>query len=302
MIQKLFPAFGTVNSISVWDDSDPSIVEHVKHHMIQLHNCFSFFHPESEISQINRQAGIRPVTVGEDTFRLLSLALKYAGETDGTFDVTAGALSELWRNAIRAATLPSEAEADRCLALGKKGRLVLDHTHKTAFLSQKGKKLDLGGIAKGYAVEKARSLLLAAGVRNARINFGGTVAVMGNAQKIGLQNPFQKTGVPMADMMVENKGIVTSGLYERCFFHQGKRFHHIIDPRTGKPACSGLLSVSLIGEDAAALDALATGICCLGREAGMAIVRRHHLSAVFVTDDGCVQITPELQGNLSFSP
>lgn len=302
MIQKLFPAFGTLNSISVWDDSDPQIVETVKNRMLQLHNRFSFFDPDSEISQINRQAGIRPVAVGEDTFQLLSLALVYARETDGTFDVTAGALSELWRNAIRTSTLPSDAQVARCLAQGSRERLVLDKTHRTAFLRQSGTKLDLGGMAKGYAVEKALSLLLASGIENARINFGGTVAVMGKAQKIGFQNPFQKTGSSMADMVVENKGIVTSGLYERCFFHRGKRFHHIIDPRTGKPSCSGLLSVSLIGEDTAALDALATGICCLGLKAGMALVRRHSLSAVFVTDDGCVQITPELQGKISFHP
>ena len=104
MIKKLFPAFGTVNSISISDDRDPSILEHIKKRMMQIHHCFSFFNPESEICQINQQAGIHPVTVSEDTFSLLTLALGYAKDTKGTFDVTAGSMSELWKNAIRSST------------------------------------------------------------------------------------------------------------------------------------------------------------------------------------------------------
>lgn len=161
--------------------------------------------------------------------------------------------------------------------------------------------MDLGGIVKGYAADEARRMLQAYGAQNARINFGGTVVAIGRVQNIGIQNPFQKTGIPMACIPLKNKAIVTSGSYEQCFFHQGQRFHHIIDPRTGKPSCSGLLSVSLIGDEAVTLDALATGICCLGAEAGMPIVRRYGISAIFVTDHGGVHITPDLQGQISFA-
>ena len=84
------------------------------------------------------------------------------------------------------------------------------------------------------------------------------------------------------------------------FFHQGKRFHHIIDPQTGKPSCSGLLSISLIGDKAVTLDVLATGICCLGQEDGIPILHKHGISAIFVTDNGSVQVTPELQEQISF--
>ena len=153
---------------------------------------------------------------------------------------------------------------------------------------------------KGYAADEARSMLQTQGVQNAQINFGGTVLVIGRTQKIGIQNPFQKTGSSMASISLKNKSIVTSGSYEQCFFHQGKRVHHIIDPRTGKPSCSGLISVSLIGDQAVTLDALATGICCLGQEAGISVVRKYGISAIFVTEHGRVQITPELQGQISF--
>lgn len=300
MIKKLFPAFGTINSVELFDDCDSSILDQIKRDMLQMHNRFTFFSPNSEIDQINQNAGTHPVTVSEDTFSLLSLALTYARDTKGTFDVTAGSLSELWRNAIHSAGLPSDTDVEVCRTLCGIQNLELDHIRRTAFLSRKGAKIDLGGIVKGYAADVARRMLREYGIQNARINFGGTVVAIGRTQKIGIQNPFQKTGNAMACIPLKNKAVVTSGAYEQCFFHRGERFHHIIDPRTGKPSRSGLISVSLIGDEAVTLDALATGICCLGAEAGLPIVRRYGISAVFVTDHGRVQITPDLQGQISF--
>lgn len=104
----------------------------------------------------------------------------------------------------------------------------------------------------------------------------------------------------MASIILKNKAIVTSGSYEQYFSYQGKNFHHIIDPRTGMPSCSDLVSVSLIGDKAVMLDALATGIFCLGQKEGMSIVHKFGISAIFVTDNGSVQITPELQRLISF--
>lgn len=301
MIKKLFPAFGTINSIELFDDCDLSILEQIKINALQMHNRFSFFDSNSEISQINQNAGIHSVTVSEDTFFLLSLGLRYARDTKKTFDVTLGSLSELWRAAIYSSNLPSETEIACCRTRYGIQSLELDAIHRTAFLRRKGVKIDLGGIAKGYAADEARRMLRAYGIQNARINFGGTVVVLGRTQNIGIQNPFQKTGIPMACIPLKNKAIVTSGSYEQCFFHRGQRFHHIIDPRTGRPSCSDLLSVSLIGDEAVALDALATGICCLGAEAGMPIVRRYKISAIFVTNHGGVYTTPDLRGQISFA-
>lgn len=301
MIKKLFPAFGTINSISVFDACDQSILEDIKKRMLQMHHSFSCFDTQSEVGQINQQAGIHPVAVHEDTIRLLSLARHYARETKGAFDVTAGSMSELWRNAIHSAHLPSEEQIAFCQTHCDINQLELDQVHGTAFLRKKGMKLDLGGIVKGYAAAQARAMLVSRGIQNAQINFGGTVIVIGKMQTVGIQNPYQKTGISMAGIALKNKAIITSGSYERCFVYKGRRVHHIIDPRTGRPSDSGLLSVSLIGENAAMLDALATGICCLGQQVSMSIVRKHAISAVFVTEDGSVQVTPELQGKISLA-
>lgn len=301
MIKTLFPAFGTINSISIFDSCDVSAMEEIKRYMLQMHHRLSFFDAESEVGQINRQAGIHSVAVCKDTFHLLSLAQDYAGETKGAFDITAGSMSELWRNAIQLAQLPSEERIAWCQTRCDINKLELDPTRGTAFLREKGMKLDLGGIVKGYAANQARSMLRARGIQQAQINFGGTVIVMGKPQNVGIQNPYRKTGVPMAAIALKDKAVVTSGSYERCWVEHGKRVHHIINPQTGRPSGSGLLSVTLIGENAAMLDALATGICCLGQGAGRSILRKHAISAVFVTEDGSVQVTPELQGQISLA-
>lgn len=300
IVKKIFRAFGTINSITIPGDCSVDILEYVKQRMLQMHNRFSFFDPNSEISQINQKAGVHPVPVSKDTISLLSLSLDYARDTKESFDVTVGAVNELWKDAIRQEKLPLEAQINHCKKLCGIQNLELDTIHETAFLRKKGMKLDLGGIVKGYAADETCRILQGYGIQNAKINFGGTVVIMGKKQKIGIQHPFKQTGGTMAHVILENKAIVTSGSYEQCFFYQGKRFHHIIDPHTGKPTCSGLLSVTLIGDEAAKLDAFATGICCLGLKNGALIAQQHGISAIFVTENGCVQITPELQTHLSF--
>ncbi|MDE7246323.1 MAG: FAD:protein FMN transferase [Lachnospiraceae bacterium] len=296
VLQKIFPALGTVNTITLYDSFDLEIAEQVKKHVLDLHRRFSFFEPGSDIFRINEQAGMKPVPVHQDTFFVLFHALAYGWETQGAFDITSGAASRLWRDAIRSGKIPSESDIAGCRSLSGLTDLILDKANGTAFLCRNGQQIDLGGIAKGYAADEAVRVLKKYKVHNALINFGGTVIAIGREQKIGIQNPFQKNGESMADIMVKNKAVVTSGSYERGFFFEGVRYHHIIDPRTGRPADSGLLSVTLIGDSAMELDALATGICVLGEKNGLPLLERRGIEAVFISDDGEIKITHGLQG------
>lgn len=296
-LQKIFPAFGTVNSITLYGGFDQEIAEQVKKRILELHRCFSFFEPGSDIFKINEHAGIKPVSVHQDTIFVLSHALAYGRETQGAFDITSGAVGRLWRDAIRSAQIPSESEIAECRCLSGLSDLILDKAEGTAFLRRNGQQIDLGGIAKGYAADEAVRILKKYKVHNALINFGGTVIAIGREQKIGIQNPYQKNGESMADIAVENKAVVTSGTYERGFFFKGRRYHHIIDPRTGRPADSGLLSVTLIGKSAMELDALATGICVLGEKSGLPLLEKSGLEAVFISNSGEIRITGGLQGN-----
>lgn len=294
-VQKIFPALGTVNAVTIYDGFGVVAAEHVKKRVLELHRRFSLFAPESDVSKINRQAGIKPVYVHKDTIFVLSNAQMYARGTQGTFDVTAGAASRIWREAIRFEELPPDQEIEKCRSLRGICDLKLNEAEGTAFLCRKGLQIDLGGIAKGYAADEAKKVLGEYEIHNAVINFGGTVVSLGEKRRVGIQNPFQKNGEWMAELVVENEAVVTSGFYERGFILNNKRYHHIIDPRTGKPSASGLLSVTLVGQNSMELDALATGVCVLGEKRGLPVLEERGIEAVFVNDDGEVKITPGLQ-------
>lgn len=296
VLQKIFPALGTVNTITLYDSFALETAEQVKKRVLDLHRRFSLFEQGSDISEINEQAGMKAVPVHQDTFFVLFHALAYGRETQGAFDITSGAVSRLWRNAIRSARVPSESDIAGCRSLSGLTDLILDKADGTAFLRRNGQQIDLGGIAKGYAADEAVRILKKHKVHNALVNFGGTVIAVGREQKIGIQNPFQKNGVSMADIMVKNKAVVTSGSYEQGFFFEGVRYHHIIDPRTGWPADSGLLSVTLIGDSAMELDALATGICVMGEKNALPLLERYGIEAVFISNDGEIKITNGLRG------
>lgn len=296
VLQKIFPAFGTVNSIILYGNCDSVIAEQIKKRALDLHRRFSFFEPESDIFRINEQAGMNPVTVHQDTLFVLSHALAYGRETMGAFDITSGALGRLWRDAIYFEQIPSELEITACRSMSSLADLIVDQAEGTAFLRRNGQQIDLGGIAKGYAADEALKILEKNHVHNALINFGGTVIAIGRKQRIGIQNPYQTVGDFMADIVIENQAVVTSGSYERGFFLGGRRYHHIIDPRTGWPADSGLLSVSLIGGSAMELDALATGVCVLGEESGLPLLERCGTEAVLISNGGEIKVTRGLQG------
>ncbi|MCI8483688.1 MAG: FAD:protein FMN transferase [Lachnospiraceae bacterium] len=298
VLQKIFPAFGTINTITLYDNADLDIVQQIKKRALEQHQRFSVFESGSDISRINEQAGRKPVSVHQDTFFVLSHALAYGRQTQGAFDITSGASSRLWREAIYSGKLPSEADIAECCGLKGLNDLILDKADGTVFLPRKGQQIDLGGIAKGYAADEAVQILKKYKIPNAVINFGGTVVVLGKAKRIGIQNPFQKSGERMGDIEIKNKAVVTSGSYERGFTLKGRRYHHIIDPRTGWPAESGLLSVTLIGDSAMELDGLATGVCVLGEQKGLPLLKRRGIEAVFINDAGEVKITPGLQGNM----
>lgn len=295
VLQKIFPALGTVNTITVYGEYDTKILEQAMQRVLKLHWLFSIFDPQSEVSRINEKAGICPVPVCEDTFSVLSLAKACAGETDGAFDITAGAISKLWREAIKSSCVPTNAEVEQFRLQRGIINLELDEKKRTAFLLRAGTQIDLGGIAKGYAADEVRRILEENHVENALINLGGTVITIGKARNIGIQNPFQKTGEAVADILLQNCAAVTSGSYERGFFSGGERYHHIVDPRSGKPSRSGLASVTLIGENAAELDALSTGVFILGAEGSLPMLQRNGIEAFFISDTGIVQITPGLR-------
>ena len=294
-LEKSFPAMGTVHTITIFDAEGPGAANDARAYMMALNQAWSCFGEDSLVSRIDREAGGEPVPVDRDTFEVLRLARRYSELTDGAFDVSVGPLADLWRQAIREKRLPDDEDVWNALELVDWRDVELDEGTSSVRLRRPGMRIDLGAIAKGYAVDGLRDRLRVRGVRRALLDLGGTVATMGCRLPIGIRDPFRPDGAPMGTLTLEDRVAVTSGVYERFAWVDGHRYHHIADPRTGCPAKSGLVSVTLVGEQGATLDALATAALILGPEKTVPLLTRENMDAVFVTDRGRVLVTRGLK-------
>ncbi|MGI6230422.1 MAG: FAD:protein FMN transferase [Tractidigestivibacter sp.] len=302
VVRKCFPSLGTVNKVELAGEPGAGVAElaeMVRMRVVGLHNMWSAFEEGSEVSLIGRRAGIAPARVSDETISILALSRECWTLTGGSFDVTAGPLCRVWRVAMRSGKEPSEKSVARARGLCGMQRLELDPGSSTAFLERGGMGLDLGGIAKGWALDCARELVSEGGARSGLMNFGGTVATVGREARVGIQNPFRPTGSYLASFAVRDECVVTSGVNERFALVGGRRCHHIIDPRTGRPAQSGVVQVTVVGQSAAIADAIATAALVLGEERALPVLQARGLEAVFVSSDGAVRATPGIAGRLS---
>ena len=294
-LEKCFPAMGTVHTITIYDAETPGAARSAKEYLMKLNRAWTCFEKDSLVSRINGAAGCSAVPADRDTMDVLRLSRSCSELTRGAFDVTAGPAAALWKEAMLRGTLPSDEDVLQAMELVNWKDILLDADAGTVMLRKQGQRIDLGGIAKGYAADRLRERLLGHGVRRALLNLGGTVAAIGCSARIGIQDPFRPIGVPMGTVFLEDRCAVTSGIYERCAVINGRRYHHLIDPNTGFPAKSGLVSATLIGGDAALLDALATACVILGLEESAALLAARGIEGVFVTDKGQVLVTKGLK-------
>lgn len=270
--------------------------------MFRLVRLLNFYSDDSDIGQLNLAAGNRDVTLGAETFGLLTQAKTLAGATGGAFDPTVGPLVRLWRTARSNGSLPPPAELARAARLVDYRDIGLDAARQVAGLRRPGQAIDLGGIAKGYVADRMADVHRAAGVTSGLINAGGDVATVGGRPdggpwRIGLQHPRKARGQWFAVVPASGQAVVTSGDYERFHEVQGVRYHHLVDAQTGYPAASGLMSVTVMAERAADADAFATAVFVLGADAGVELIRRiGSLEAVLVAKSGTVLISRSLKG------
>ena len=295
ILEKSFPAMGTVHTVTIFDAEGPEAASDARAYLLDLHGAWSCFQGDSLISRINQAAGRQPVAVDEDTFEVLRQAKRYGRITEGAFDVTVGPLADLWRRAMEERQLPGDEAVWQALALVNFANVTLDEEAHTVLLEKAGQRIDLGGIAKGYAVDELRKRLRRHGVRRALLDLGGTVAALGCGLPVGIRDPFRLHGAPMGTLMLEDRIAVTSGVYERFAYMDGYRYHHVVDPRTGYPSKSGLVSVTLVGENGGALDAFATAALILGMEKSAPMLAEQGMDAVFVTEQGQVFVTRGLK-------
>lgn len=247
----------------------------------------SVFREDSEISRVNRAAGTEPVPVTGDTGRVLSEARAIAVHTAGALDVTVLPLMQLWKAAVIGGRPPSPAALDRTRrGVGIATHLTLDDGGSTAFLKEPGAGIDLGGIAKGFAVDLAVEALHARGITSGIVNAGGDLRVIGRAAtggswRVGLRHPLRPDTL-LLSVLVEDEGVATSGNYIRYFEIGGRRYGHVLDPRTGTPAETAL-SVTVIAPSAMRADGFATGALAHGAEGALELIERAGLDGIVVT-------------------
>lgn len=223
----------------------------------------------SEIYQINQNAASNPVEVSDETYEVLKKALDFCQKTNGAFDITVKPLVELWDIKSENPDIPDEEKIQS--ALKKVDYRAVHLENGCVSFEKEGVKLDLGGAAKGYAADRVFELLKKEGIKNALIDLGGNIFAMGKSPsgekwKIGLQDPDKGRGEHFYVMELSDKTCVTSGSYERFFEKDGKIYHHILDPKTGYPSDSGLVSVSVSGKSSFEADMLSTAIFVMGSE------------------------------------
>jgi FAD:protein FMN transferase len=263
---------------------------------------FSRYRETSVISQINRNAGRTPVAVDEETEMLVLSALNLARMTDGRFDPTVGVLRHVWD--FKAGRVPAAEEIEGLLPLVDFS--VVSVRNRTVFLRRPGMEIDLGGVGKEYAVDRAAELLRDEGVRAAIVNFAGDVRTLGSRGdgrpwSIAVADPRERAQCRFAVRVLGTAGIATSGDYERCFLRDGVRYHHILDATTGWPA-RGIASATVVAGSAFQAGCFATAAFLLGRNTGLALLEETAgVEGTLITEGGAILSTAGMQ-NLSDLP
>ena len=260
----------------------------------RIEDAFSRYRDASQIARINKNAGIAPTPVDEEARGLLRRAKNYGVLTDGLFDVTIGALVDLWGIQTEHERVPPPEEIRRALRRVDFRKLDASDA-RGVWLTQPQMSADVGGIAKGYAIDRALGVLTARHARHALINAGGDIRAIGTrldgaAWRIGVKHPRHEGIVGLVEL--KDGAIVTSGDYERFFVKDGARYHHIFDPRTGMPA-QGCQSVTILAPTAEQADALSTSVFIMGPEAGLKfIAAQRGVEAMIIGADGTFAFSP----------
>lgn len=257
----------------------------------ELEQCLSPSIAESELNAVNESAYAQETPVSESFFRLLTEAQQYAALSDGALDCTIGDLISLWGIGTETARVPEASEIEAILRKDSYTLVATDSAGQTVRFAEEGVTLQFGAVAKGYIADEMKSILLEQGVESGLLVLGGNVLTIGSkpsgdAWKVGITDPFS-TDQLIAELTVSDLSVVTSGNYERYFEADGVQYHHILDPETGYPSDSGLVSTTIIAASSVTCDALSTATYVLGAEEGMALIESlDGVEAVFITESG----------------
>lgn len=289
----------TVVRVTLYDSSDQEILERAMDICEEYEDIFSRTKESSELFRLNHQELPKDkegfYSLSKPLAQVIEAGLTYAELSDGAFDITIAPVSSLWDFTSSENSLPEPEDIQAALSLVDYKNVSLSGSRLR--FEKEGMQLDLGAAAKGYIADQIKEYLLSQGVTSALIDLGGNVLCVGSHPdgtpfETGIQKPFSDRGEQVLTLGVEDKSVVTSGVYERCFEKDGILYHHILNPRTGYPYDNGLLSVTIISDSSLDGDCLSTACFSLGLEKGMELVNSlPDIQAVFITEDGQLHLS-----------
>ncbi|MEP3374214.1 MAG: FAD:protein FMN transferase [Maribacter dokdonensis] len=267
----------------------------------RIEKLISSWDPNSQTSEINKNAGVKPVKVDVELFKLIQRGIGISTLTDGAFDISYASMDNIWKFDGSMTKIPKEATIKASVSKVGYQNVILDEVNQTVFLKFKGMKIGFGAIGKGYAADKAKELLISKGVEAGIINASGDMNTWGkqpngNSWQVAITNPMDKNKV-FALLPLDNGAVVTSGNYEKYVTFNNTRYTHIIDPRSGYPA-TGIVSVTVFAPKAELADALATSIFVMGKEVGLnRIEQLPKVECIIIDDLGTIITSKNIQIN-----
>jgi len=300
-------SMGTMVEITLMGENEEETGKAAMQAFLEIKRIEQLMSPKIEsgdVFRINQSAGVAGVSVSPDTMKVIRKAKEISALSEGSFDITVAPLTQIWRTAREKRVLPSAEEVKKRLELVNFEEIMIT-SESRIFLKKKGMAIDLGGIAKGYAVDRAFEILQSLGHKNLIVNAGGDLRVGGKRVNhpwtLGIQHPrdLQKM---IARVSLSESALATSGDYEKFFMHRGKRYGHILTPQDGFPA-EACQSVSIFYKDCMTADALATAVFVAGPAKGYALCQKlNGVGCLIVDKDGKIIFSPELKDHLSLVP
>ena len=301
-VEKNEFVLGTFSQIRVYAPSEAegeAIIDNAFQRVREIENRMSPHVETSQVYQINQQAGSSSVEVTDDTLKVIQTGIDYYDKTTGLFHIGIGSLIELWGIGSDQPYIPTQDEVDEKLEALDIHAIQIEGNDVQ--LLNSGMALDLGGIAKGYAVDESARILREEGIESGFINFGGDVYALGSKPdetpwNVGIREPVIESGTVLGRVPSTDLSVVTSGDYERYFIEDGTLYHHILDPRTGYPSQSDLSSVTVVSETSIDGDVYSTAVFIMGLEIGLSLVEStENVEAVFVNHQNEIFLSSGLQ-------
>lgn len=298
---KLMGSRFDISVVSSSEEQANTFIEEAITEINRIEKMISSWDSSSQTSLINKNAGIKPTRVDGELYQLIERCLQLSKITDGAFDISYASIDKVWYFDKPMTKLPSQESIENSVRKVGYQNILLDPEGQTVFLKLKGMKIGFGGIGKGYAADKARTLLKKKGATGGIINASGDLTTWGTQPDekdwtVGITNPLNKNKV-FSWFPVKNAAVATSGNYEKFVTFDKKRYSHIIDPRSGYPA-SGLVSVTVFAESAELCDALATAVFIMGKDSGLYLINQlKGIECVLVDDQNKIHTSDNMALN-----